>query len=82
MDELDILNKDPPPDTPLEDFRKTLSYNAWNADGLVNWADFEDVTRPSRSHGKDPVDNEETEDKDEDENENEESNEYEDSNEE
>jgi hypothetical protein len=69
MDELDIRNKNPTPDTPPEESKKTLCYNAWNANNLVNWVDFEDVTGPSRSHGKDPMDNEELEDKEEEEDE-------------
>jgi hypothetical protein len=60
-DELVIRNKNPKPDTPPEDSGKTLSYKTWNANSLVNWGDFEDVTGPSCSLGKDPMDNEESE---------------------
>jgi hypothetical protein len=36
MDELDIRNKNPKLDTPLEDSGKTLSYKTWIANCLVN----------------------------------------------
>jgi hypothetical protein len=68
MEKLDISTKDSS-NSDAEGSSLTLSYRAWNANSLVNWGDFEDVTRPS--HGKAPVDDEEFEeeensDKDED----------------
>jgi hypothetical protein len=58
MEKLDIATKDSS-DSVVEGSSLTLSYRAWNANSLVNWGDFEDVTGPS--HGKAPANDEECE---------------------
>jgi hypothetical protein len=60
MEKLDIQPKDTTSDSAAEGSSSTLSYKAWNANSLVNWGDFEDVTGPSRSLGKAPVADEES----------------------
>jgi hypothetical protein len=58
MEKLDIATKDSS-DSVVEGSSSTLSYRAWNANRLVNWGDFEDVTGPS--HGKASANDEESE---------------------
>jgi hypothetical protein len=57
MEKLDITKDSS--DSATEGSSLTFSYKAWNSNNLVNWNDFEDVTGPS--HGKAPVDDEESE---------------------
>jgi hypothetical protein len=57
MDKLGIAKETS--DSAAEGSSSTLSYKAWNSNSLVNCLDFEDVTGPS--HGKAPMDDEESE---------------------
>jgi hypothetical protein len=57
MEKLDIPTKDSS-DSAAEGSSSTLSYKSWNANSLVNWGDFEDVTGPS--HGKAPTNHEDS----------------------
>jgi hypothetical protein len=58
MEKSDITTKDSS-DSAAEGSSSTLSYKAYNANSLVNWGDFEDVTGPS--HGKALTNDEESE---------------------